>query len=188
MCIQDDLWKRLCRRHNWLLPYAPSVFEQGAWKAHYISCVQNFRPKVQTHRTAPLTQQQTALPVQLAYSSEASEDELSSQTGVLSLGSVPPWRALDPISEPPLEHTGPMYSRLKGLMTKNDLPHLMVKEPPAAAMRSTVRDYLCQAVRGFVHDRQEDGSAGSAKPARQLVLPRPSTSFPGAGPFDQTLA
>ncbi len=36
---RDELWKPRCLRQGWHLPYVPSRFQQGAWKAHYLDCV-----------------------------------------------------------------------------------------------------------------------------------------------------
>eukprot|EP00039_Didymoeca_costata_P011673 m.164910 g.164910 ORF g.164910 m.164910 type:complete len:222 (+) comp15249_c0_seq1:72-737(+) len=39
----DGLWKMKCLKRGWPLPYVTTQFEQGAWKAHYISQVIQIR-------------------------------------------------------------------------------------------------------------------------------------------------
>jgi len=39
--VQDALWTSKCMRHGWFLPYEPTPNEYGAWKQHYIACVQS---------------------------------------------------------------------------------------------------------------------------------------------------
>ena len=41
VCVQDALWTSKCMRHGWFLPYEPTPNEYGAWKQHYIACVQS---------------------------------------------------------------------------------------------------------------------------------------------------
>ena len=42
---QDCVWIPKCLRRGWYLPYAPSEREYGAWKYHYIKCVENLDMK-----------------------------------------------------------------------------------------------------------------------------------------------
>ncbi|XP_002730688.2 epithelial cell-transforming sequence 2 oncogene-like [Saccoglossus kowalevskii] len=37
---QDELWMPKCVKFGWFLPYSPDKNEYGAWKRHYIACLQ----------------------------------------------------------------------------------------------------------------------------------------------------
>ncbi|XP_065194620.1 epithelial cell-transforming sequence 2 oncogene-like [Sycon ciliatum] len=36
---QDSLWQPKCTRYGWFLPYTPGDKEYGAWKRHYVACL-----------------------------------------------------------------------------------------------------------------------------------------------------
>ena len=40
MTEEDCIWAPKCLRLGWLLPSIPSRLERGAWKEHYLMCVQ----------------------------------------------------------------------------------------------------------------------------------------------------
>lgn len=45
----DQIWMPKCFKFGWILPFAPTPFEKGIWKRHYLECVrglQYIRPKV----------------------------------------------------------------------------------------------------------------------------------------------
>ncbi|KAK6169969.1 hypothetical protein SNE40_018478 [Patella caerulea] len=37
---QDDIWREKCMKYGWYIPYTPADNEYGAWKMHYLACVQ----------------------------------------------------------------------------------------------------------------------------------------------------
>ncbi|XP_041351250.1 epithelial cell-transforming sequence 2 oncogene-like [Gigantopelta aegis] len=37
---QDAIWIAKCKKYGWFLPYTPADNEYGAWKRHYVACVQ----------------------------------------------------------------------------------------------------------------------------------------------------
>lgn len=39
----DDIWKPKCVARGWYLPYVPSPFEKGVWRAHYVECVKSWK-------------------------------------------------------------------------------------------------------------------------------------------------
>ena len=43
---QDIIWKRKCLRFGWYLPYQPSDLENGAWKKHYMMCIQTMNIEI----------------------------------------------------------------------------------------------------------------------------------------------
>ncbi len=42
---QDEIWMPKCLKFGWYLPYTPSSRELGAWKSHYIDCVNSINAK-----------------------------------------------------------------------------------------------------------------------------------------------
>lgn len=40
MLFQDDIWMTKCLKYGWFLPYTAPDNEYGAWKRHYVACVQ----------------------------------------------------------------------------------------------------------------------------------------------------
>ncbi|KAM6915106.1 LOW QUALITY PROTEIN: F-box only protein 16 [Xenentodon cancila] len=49
----DQLWMPKCLKLSWCVDFAPTSFEQGVWKRHYIQSVQELRLNLLQHSTVP---------------------------------------------------------------------------------------------------------------------------------------
>ena len=81
----DTLWQPRCVRRGWLLPYAPSRCERGAWKAHYIDCVQSLKQSCGIKPAQP-----AAPPPRVASQSSRDATKTSTRRGVLYLSTALP--------------------------------------------------------------------------------------------------
>lgn len=187
LCVRDELWQPLCRRHNWLLPYVPSIYEQGAWKAHYIACVSNFRPSL--HASARPRNTQRSLPAatadheQVVDRGDADDDAASFSAeleGEQLAGTHDPERAAS------LART---YGRVRGLLKQPGLPRLPLDErgvPPDR--RSAIQAYLQNAV-ATANSSAASATTPSSSPIRQTTRSLAPVSHPAATsssgtPFD----
>eukprot|EP00118_Oscarella_pearsei_P010908 m.69595 g.69595 ORF g.69595 m.69595 type:complete len:1002 (+) comp35619_c0_seq14:25-3030(+) len=96
---QDWVWMPKCLRHGWYLPYAPSEREYGAWKFHYINCVQTLDMSSPSKEMAGLLASFTA---GRNATGEDSEEGRRSRSGRDRKGAnwkKPPWLDPDPRPE-----------------------------------------------------------------------------------------
>lgn len=55
------IWRRKCLKFGWYLPYEPSDLENGAWKKHYVMCIQTINIELPTKSAALLRHNQASL-------------------------------------------------------------------------------------------------------------------------------
>eukprot|EP00112_Aurelia_sp_Birch-Aquarium-sp1_P003722 Seg1418.2 transcript_id=Seg1418.2/GoldUCD/mRNA.D3Y31 product="Epithelial cell-transforming sequence 2 oncogene-like" protein_id=Seg1418.2/GoldUCD/D3Y31 len=58
---QDTIWMPKCVRLGWLLPVFPNKKEYGAWKYHYINCVNSLDFKVSSYQVSSYAKQRSVM-------------------------------------------------------------------------------------------------------------------------------
>ncbi|XP_065830944.1 epithelial cell-transforming sequence 2 oncogene-like isoform X2 [Oscarella lobularis] len=94
---QDSVWTVKCVRHGWYLPYAPSEREYGAWKFHYINCVQTLDMTSPSKEMAHLLASFSATDLKSDVDSESNRKLRRSRKGLS--WKKPPWLDPDPRPE-----------------------------------------------------------------------------------------